>query len=146
MKIFNDENNRGKQPYGDRISRTFEAAKRELDTGTIGRGISRTDDSEQQTAGKTELLGILERVAKERGTWIKNHDDFANPIPVHKGYENEVFLTKDGKDIIKYNNLKLSGNLDVFLNRIIIHNEFAANAPYTILVSVKIHTEKRQLC
>lgn len=50
-----------------------------------------------------------------------------------KGHENEVFMSKNGKDVIKYNNLSVSQTVDRFLNRIKAHNEFAQNAPYTII-------------
>jgi hypothetical protein len=137
--IFAEQNNlnndnRGKQYASNSVSRTFEEAKRELDTGTeIGRD-KKTASREQQADRAAELLGNLERLAKVNGAWIETPEKIISFTPVSRGFENEVFESVDRNNVIKFNNLKLSeGNLDNFLDRIKAHNEFAPNTPYTIL-------------
>jgi predicted GNAT family acetyltransferase len=130
---FNNDN-RGKQYASNSVSRTFEEAKRELDTGTeIGRD-QKAASGKQQADRTAELLGNLERLAKVNGAWIETPEKIISFTPVSRGFENEVFESVDRNNVIKFNNLKLSeGNLDNFLDRIKAHNEFAPNAAYTIL-------------
>ena len=54
-----------------------------------------------------------------------------------KGHENEVFMSNDGIYVIKFNNLSVSQTFDRLYNRIQAHNEFAQNAPYTIMGEYK---------
>ncbi|MCL1936945.1 MAG: hypothetical protein FWF52_00935 [Candidatus Azobacteroides sp.] len=124
---------RGKQFAGESVSRMFAEAKRELDAATTNRGGIQTTRRKQQNIGKAELLGNLERLAKKHGAWIEDPQTIASPKLLSSGFESEVFMSVEGKDVIKYNNLAVSETLDQFLNRIKAHNEFEPKAPYIIL-------------
>jgi hypothetical protein len=137
--IFAEQNkglrndNRGKQYASESVSRTFEEAKRELDASTKNRGNTEAARGKQQDAGKAELLGTLERLAKRNGAWIERPEELISFEVIGKGFENEVFPSINGNDVIKFNNLSVSGTLDNFLDRIKAHNEFAPNAAYKII-------------
>ncbi|MDR2293220.1 MAG: hypothetical protein LBE11_07085 [Prevotellaceae bacterium] len=61
---------------------------------------------------------------------------------MNKGFENEVFLSKAGLNVIQFNNLSVSETIENFIERIKTHNEFAPNVTYTILGAGKNSQEE----
>ena len=120
-ELNNNEYGR-EQQTNDRISRRLVEANRKLDTGAKNRGSFQTTDRTESVIGKTELLGNLERLAKESRDWIEHPEELISTLPIGKGFENEVFMSADGKSVIKFNNLSVSETLDKFLARIKAHN------------------------
>jgi hypothetical protein len=84
---------------------------------------------------KERFLGSLEIAARSNGTWIDDIHSIAGK-PIAKGQENEVYRSKDGKKVIKVNNLSLldaEHGFDDFIDRLRSHNElFGKEIPYRI--------------
>ena len=129
---MNYNENRGKQYKSDGVSKTFEQAKSGLDSGAKNRKDYATAIGKQQT-DRSKELSRLEGLAKLNGGWIENTGELVSLNPLPKGFESEVFPSADGKSVIKFNNLAVSKTAGRFLDRIVAHNEFAPNVPYTIL-------------
>ena len=91
--------------------------------------------NEIQGAVPYNWLESLEQLAKERGIWINNLFSIASD-EIGYGHENTVFRSKDGNNVIKFNNLKyVTDDISIiqFIERINSHNEFSIEAPYTLL-------------
>jgi len=89
----------GRSEQGNAIYKTLIACD--------SRGSDRTTKATGRSIGKKEyFLGKLEIEAKNNGTWIENIYEIADEA-IAKGQENEVYLAKDGKNVIKVNNLSL---------------------------------------
>jgi hypothetical protein len=120
----------GKQPQGGRIHQTITEAS--ADNGRS----SRTTTSQGRTAwSKERFLGQLEVAALSNGTWIDDIKSIAER-PVSKGQENEVYMSKDKKHVIKVNNLSLldeNHDFDNFIDRLSSHNELFSNIQYEII-------------
>jgi hypothetical protein len=131
-ELNNNEYGQEQQRF-NRISGTFARTEEGLDTRTENKRSIPTAKREQSVIKTTELLGNMERVAKEHETWIEHPEELISLSPIGKGFENEVFMSTDGKSVIKFNNLALSETIDRFLARIQAHNSFAPNVAYEIL-------------
>ena len=91
--------------------------------------------NESQGTVQNHWLASLEQLAKEQGCWIENISSLAT-TEIGRGHENIVFLSKDGNNVLKFNNLIYVYNKDSlvkFIERLNSHNEFCLNAPYAIL-------------
>ena len=76
-------------------------------------------------------LDTVERLAKELGIWIYSLSSIASD-EIGYGHENTVFRSKDGNNVIKFNNLKYVNDkfsIIQFIERINSHNEFSIEAP-----------------
>ena len=118
----------GRSEQGNAIYKTLIAC----DSG----GSDRTTKATGRSIGKKEyFLGKLEIEAKNNGTWIENIYEIADEA-IAKGQENEVYLAKDGKNVIKVNNLSIAkeeNTLDDFIDRLSAHNELFPDIPYKIV-------------
>lgn len=131
-KISANENKRVEQLYGgnDKIRKTIEEASnsRGGDRAATANGRSGTP--------KQSLLGKIVQRAKENGTWIEDVSSIADFYIGH-GQENEVFLSKDGTNVIKLNNLDFlpddSINLNDFFNRAFSQNKLFPADSFTII-------------
>jgi hypothetical protein len=126
----------GEQPQGDRVYRTItEAVSNDRGSG------SSTKTSGRIGWEKERFLGQLAQQAKENDTWVENVESLTEN-PISSGQENEVHFAKDGKNVIKANNLFLldeddsgvhTSDFNTFLDRIHSHNTLFSNAPYKII-------------
>ncbi len=91
----------GEQPQGERIYRTI------AETATRFReGDSVAKENRQRGWNKERFHRQLEQSAKSNGTWVDSIKSLAE-MPLKSGFENEAYLSKDGKNVIKVNNLAL---------------------------------------
>ena len=85
---------------------------------------------------KESLLGDVVRRSKESQTWIEDIQSIAGKHLL-RGGENDVYLSNDGKSVIKVNDFSYlpdnSTNFDSFMNRVDAHNELFPNDAITIL-------------
>ncbi|MBU3813567.1 MAG: hypothetical protein H9791_03540 [Candidatus Bacteroides intestinipullorum] len=85
---------------------------------------------------KESLLGDVVRRSKESQTWIEDIQSIAGKHLL-RGGENDVYLSYDGKSVIKVNDFSYlpdnSTNFDSFMNRVDAHNELFPNDAITIL-------------
>lgn len=91
--------------------------------------------NESQGSVQNNWLDSVEQLAKEQGIWIDRLSSIA-AAEIGHGHENTVFLSKNGNSVIKFNNLAYiydKTSIIQFIERINSHNEFAHNAPYTLL-------------
>jgi hypothetical protein len=99
------------------------------------RGDSPAEENRQGTWDKEQFLGKLEVASRQNGSWI----DDIHPLveqTLSKGQESEVYLSKDGKNVVKVNNLSLLDDehgFDSFIDRLSAHNELFPDAPYKIV-------------
>ncbi len=85
---------------------------------------------------KESLLGNVVRSSKRNKTWIEDVREIARER-IGSGQENEVYLSKDGKSVIKVNSFEYlpedSEDFTDFINRVETHNELFPDVPLTIL-------------
>ena len=85
---------------------------------------------------KESLLGDVVRRSKESQTWIEDIQSIAGKHLL-RGGENDVYLSNDGKSVIKVNDFSYlpdnSTNFDSFMNRVDAHNELFPNDAITVL-------------
>ena len=85
---------------------------------------------------KESLLGDVVRRSKESQTWIEDIQSIAGKHLL-RGGENDVYLSNDGKSVIKVNDFSYlpdnSTNFDSFMNRVDAHNELFPNDSITVL-------------
>ena len=120
-----------------RIAETIEAAT----SGGDGRA---TTAGVQGGWNKSRFLANLEVAALQNNTWIENIGTFANKAKKLKGgYESEVYESKDGKSVIKINNLNFLNDDDVqyettrdfnyFIDRLCFHNRLFPKDTYKLI-------------
>jgi hypothetical protein len=120
----------GKQPKGDRIHQTItEATSNGIGSigGTTQNGRARWD--------KERFLRQFKVAAVQNNTWIDDIHSIVDEA-ISKGQENEVYLSKDSKNVIKLNNLSLLDDeydFDSFIDRLNSHNELFSNVKYKII-------------
>lgn len=120
----------GVSESGDAISTLYDAAS------YSGRGNGAATQAGQSGGKKQSLLRALVQRAKEISSWI---DDVQTLTGTHitSGGENDVFLSKDGKNVIKINDFSYlpedSENFNDFINRVQTHNELFPEIPLTII-------------
>jgi hypothetical protein len=82
-----------------------------------------------------ERLGkTLEDSAKEHGAWIDNYR-YLIGRSIGSGVESEVYLSKEGNTVIKFNNFSVlwqGYGYRLFLDRLLAHNELFNSVRYTI--------------
>lgn len=84
------------------------------------------------TSCKSVQLVRLKKWAQEQGCWFDNRSLFGDYID--RGSENEVYLSKDGNEIIKLNDFRYSDdNLTPFFERIYAHNKYFDACPYRMI-------------
>lgn len=77
----------------------------------------------------------LEGASRRHGAWITDIGIFADRW-IFGGYESDVFLSKDGRYVIKLNCLGLlygKYGIEQFIDRLYAHNCLFTNTPYTII-------------
>ena len=94
---------------------------------------SSTEEAGRGSGSKESLLRDVVRRAKESKTWVEDIKSELADNYIGEGQENEVFLSKDGKSVIKVNNFKFvpedASDLSAFVDRLRAHNElFPADA------------------
>ena len=120
----------GVSESGDAIATLYDAAS------YSGRGNGAATQAGQSGGKKQSLLGALVQRAKENSSWI---DDAQTLTGTHitSGGENDVFLSKDGKNVIKINDFSYlpedSENFNDFINRVQTHNELFPDVSLTII-------------
>jgi Tfp pilus assembly protein FimT len=92
---------------------------------------------------KHEGLRQLAQVAVRNNVWIDNVTDQTDGESINNGTENTVYLSKDGRNVIKVNNFFFlneddiefthSRDLKYFFNRIIAHNLLFPEISYKII-------------
>ena len=104
-------------------------------------GKLRGDDSTATNAeriawDRESLLGYVMARAKELGTWIEDVGTLIDKV-IGNGQENDVFLSADGKNVIKLNNFALvpkhANSLEGFVHRLQSHNTLFPECAYTII-------------
>ncbi|MDR0972533.1 MAG: hypothetical protein LBM61_00930, partial [Prevotellaceae bacterium] len=120
----------GSDEQGERIREVLSRA-----SGIAGRGNESATGEGQNTWSKERLLGQLEVDARQNGTWIEDIHSIVSK-PLSRGNENEVYLSDDGKNVVKVNNLLLIDDehrMDNFIDRLAAHNELFSDVPYRII-------------
>lgn len=90
------------------------------------------DENGRGGRSKQRLLEKLEESTRNSGQWI---EDFESTVgtELQTGGENEVYLSKDGNDVVKLNNLNFlredATNFEDFLNRLESHNSLFPDVP-----------------
>jgi hypothetical protein len=77
----------------------------------------------------------LERASRRHGAWITDIGIFADRW-IFRGYESDIFLSKDGRYVIKLNCLGLlygKYGIERFIDRLYAHNRVFKHTPYTIV-------------
>ncbi len=95
-----------------------------------------SDDGGKKGFSREKFLAYLEVRSRQNGTWIDDIRSIGSLLRTKGGQENEVYLSKDGRNYIKLNKFTLlddKHNIEEFIDRINSHNEFASNAPYEVL-------------
>ncbi len=127
----------GTQPSGNGIERT-------ISSSNSGRSRSTTSESVQSGWDKASFKQGLEKSAKENGVWIDNINDIAQKSDsLVGGFENEPYISTDGKHVIKLNNLNFlndndtqyehTRDFDYFIDRLNSHNELFPEDKYEIM-------------
>jgi len=108
----------------------------------------RTSDSAAATSTykrwiKHEGLRQLAQIAIINGVWFDKISDFTDGESINNGTENTVYLSKDGKNVIKINNFFFLNDDDIefehtrdlkyFFDRIIAHNQLFPDVFYKII-------------
>ena len=84
------------------------------------------------TSCKSVQLVRLKKWAQEQGCWFDDRNLFGDYID--RGSENEVYLSRDGNEIIKLNDFRYSDdNLTPFFERIYAHNRYFDACPYRMI-------------
>lgn len=86
---------------------------------------------------KDTLLRDVVQRNKGHQTWIEDIQSITSGTRIGLGGENDVYLSRDGKSVIKINDFSYlpenSTNFDSFMNRVDAHNELFPNDAITIL-------------
>lgn len=90
----------------------------------------------QTIAGTTNCKGVqiheLKKYATNNGYWIADIDKLG--IYSDRGSENEVYISLDGRNVLKLNDFRYSdNNLNAFFCRIKIHNALFPGCAYTLI-------------
>ena len=93
-------------------------------------------ESMQALAGTTSCKGVqiseLEKWAKANGCWIENSESLG--IYADRGSENEVYVSHDGTELIKYNDFRYSDdNLEPFFERYEAQNYYFPYCGYNFI-------------
>lgn len=73
---------------------------------------------------KKSFLGFLKTAAIRQGTWIDDVSSLAfNKEMLGRGFESDIYLSKDKEHVIKVNNLSSTPMFDEFIERLITHNK-----------------------
>lgn len=84
------------------------------------------------TSCKSVQLVRLKKWAQEQGCWFDDRNLFGDYID--RGSENEVYLSRDGNEIIKLNDFRYSDdNLTPFFERLYAHNRYFDACPYRMI-------------
>lgn len=136
-KLMNNENIISRR-IGSRAqaqSRVFETISRASDE--FRRSNRASAKSGQDTWEKDRALGHVIRASYGTGSFLTEEEiKEITSGKVGNGQENQVYLSKDGKTVIKLNNLLMVDRefrFNEFLDRIKAHNEFAPDDMYTPL-------------
>ena len=116
----------GGQEKGSRIYQAIQA-------GHDGGGYRATAANQQIPWDAERFLGAVEVAAKANGAWIEDIRSISRKS-IGRGTENEVYLSKDGKHVIKINNLSLADDFNDFIERLDGHNKlFGRDVSYKII-------------
>jgi hypothetical protein len=125
----------GIEPQGRRIEQALAESNR--------RGSGGTAESSLQTGwDKDRFLASLEVSTRANGTWIDDIKSIADSRLIG-GFENEPYISKDGKTVIKVNNFAFLNDNDTqyehtrdfnyFVDRLNAHNELFPKDKYKII-------------
>lgn len=93
-------------------------------------------DGQSRWTRDTLLRDVVQR-NKGHQTWIEDIQPIISGERIGLGGENDVYLSRDGKSVIKINDFSYlpenSTNFDSFMNRVDTHNELFPNDAITIL-------------
>ncbi len=127
----------GEQPQGEGIYSTITEAAH-----YAGRGDSLAEKNRQGGWDKQSFLRAISKRAKGNKVWTEKVEDLPNLGKYLKGgQENEVYLSEDGKSVIKINNLFFldaddsglhTSDFNTFLDRLHSHNSLFDNVSYKI--------------
>lgn len=118
----------GQHGEGQKASRVLESASSDRRANSRG-------NEGKEPIQRGQLLLEIEAEAKKEGVWFDRPAELVTK-KIGEGQEQIVLLSKDNKNVIKFNPLKEVNSredLSKFVERLNAHNEFAANVPYTIL-------------
>ncbi len=128
----------GEQPQGEGIYRTIIEASRNSRGGD-----SPTKTTERLGWEKQSFLRAISERAKENKVWTERIEDIPDLGEyLDNGQENEVYLSKNGKSVIKANNLFFldaddsglhTSDFNTFLDRLHSHNTIFNSVPYRII-------------
>lgn len=94
------------------------------------------EDGQSRWTRNTLLRDVVQR-NKGHQTWIDDIQSIINGERVGLGGENDVYLSRDGKSVVKINDFSYlpgnSTNFDSFMNRVDAHNELFPHDAITIL-------------
>lgn len=94
------------------------------------------EDGQSRWTRNTLLRDVVQR-NKGHQTWIEDIQPIISGERIGLGGENDVYLSRDGKSVIKINDFSYlpenSTNFDSFMNRVDAHNELFPNDAITIL-------------
>lgn len=94
------------------------------------------DDGQSRWTRNTLLRDVVQR-NKGHQTWIDDIQSIINGERIGLGGENDVYLSRDGKSVVKINDFSYlpenSTNFDSFMNRVDAHNELFPHDAITIL-------------
>ena len=103
---------------------------------------------------KYEGLRQLAQIAVNNGVWIENVSELTDGESINNGTENTVYLSKDGRNVIKVNNFFFLNDDDIefehtrdlkyFFDRIIAHNQLFPDVFYKIIGFTK--DKASQIC
>jgi hypothetical protein len=121
----------GEQPQGGGVYRALQAASQ-----AYRRNIGASEEySASEWSRYLDRLGkTLEDSAKEHGAWINNYREIIDRS-IGSGVESEVYLSKEGNTVIKFNNFSVlwqGYGYRLFLDRLLAHNELFDEVRYTI--------------
>lgn len=131
-----DRNNESREMEGpDREGDGIYGSNEEA-TGLIKGCSIEPDETGRVSGSKQRLLEKLEESTRDSGQWIDDVDSTVS-TELQVGGENEVYLSKDGNDVIKLNDLSFlrddAQNFDDLLNRIASQNELFPDVPLHIV-------------
>ena len=94
------------------------------------------EDGQSRWTRNTLLRDVVQR-NKGHQTWIDDIQSIINGERIGLGGENDVYLSRDGKSVVKINDFSYlpenSTNFDSFMNRVDAHNELFPHDAITIL-------------
>jgi hypothetical protein len=119
-----------------------------------GTGNSAAETSSNKRWIKHEGLRQLAQIAIVNGVWIDNVTDLTDGESINNGTENTVYLSKDGRNVIKVNNFfflndddfefEHTRDLKYFFDRILAHNLLFPEVAYRIIGFTK--DKANQVC